>query len=45
MNLKLLGRNINTYLCKKHLMEFLDIDKEQWDRHIKEFKESGCSLF
>ena len=45
MNLKLLGRNINTYLCKKHLMEFLDIDKEQWDRYIKEFKESGCSLF
>jgi len=45
MNLKLLGRNINTYLCKKHLMEFLDINKEQWDRYIKEFKESGCSLF
>lgn len=45
MNLKLLGRNINTYLCKKHLMEFLGIDKEQWDRYVKEFKESGCSLF
>jgi len=45
MNLKILGRNIDTYYCKKHLMEFLDIDKEQWDRYIKEFKESGCSLF
>ena len=45
MNLKLLGRNIDTYLCKKHLMEFLEINKEQWDRYVKEFKESGCSLF
>ena len=45
MNLKLLGRNIDTYYCKKHLMEFLGINKEQWDRYVKEFKESGCSLF
>ena len=21
------------------------INKEQWDRYVKEFKESGCSLF
>ena len=45
MNLKLLGRNIDTYYCKKHLMEFLDINKEQWNKYVKEFKESGCSLF
>lgn len=45
MNMKLLGRNIKEYYCKKHLMEFLKFDKIQWDTYIKEFKESGCSLF
>ena len=45
MNLKLLGRNIEQYYCKKHLIEYLNIDKEQWRNYISEFKQSGCELF
>jgi phosphoadenosine phosphosulfate reductase len=45
MNLKLLGRNIGEYYCKKHLMELLEIDKERWNELIGEFKVSGCELF
>ena len=45
MNLKLLGRNMDDYFCKKHLMEYLEIDKEQWNTYINEFKLSGCALF
>jgi phosphoadenosine phosphosulfate reductase len=45
MNLKLLGRNIADYFCKKHLMEFLEIDKDQWNTYVKDFKMQGCDLF
>jgi predicted RNA-binding Zn-ribbon protein involved in translation (DUF1610 family) len=45
MNMKLLGRNIEEFHCKKHLMKLLDIDKNQWDKYIEEFKQQGCSLF
>ncbi len=45
MNLKLLGRNIDEYFCKKHLMEFMGINKEQWNEYIKDFEKDGCDLF
>lgn len=45
MNLKLLGRGVNSYFCKKHLMEYLDINKEQWKMYVEDFKKSGCELF
>lgn len=45
MNLKLLGRGVNEYYCKKHLIQFLEIDKTQWDAYIKDFKRAGCDLF
>lgn len=45
MNLKLLGRNISSYYCKKHLMEFLEINKKQWKKYVEEFKQQGCNLF
>jgi len=45
MNLKLLGRNIEEYFCKKHLMEFMNIDKTQWNTYVKDFKMQGCDLF
>lgn len=45
MNMKLLGRNIEEFYCKKHLMEFLKFDKIQWDTYIKDFKQAGCDLF
>lgn len=45
MNMKFNGRNVNTYYCKKHLMELLGISKQQWDVYIKDFKKQGCDLF
>lgn len=45
MNLKLLGRNIENYYCKKHLMDYLEISKEQWNQYIDDFKKQGCDLF
>lgn len=45
MNMKFNGRNIDKFYCKKHLMELLDIDKEKWNKYIKDFKSQGCELF
>lgn len=45
MNLKLVGRNTNVFYCKKHLMDGLNLTKEQWDLMVKDFKATGCSLF
>jgi biotin operon repressor len=45
MNLKFNGRNTNKFWCKKHLMEQLNITKEQWNDNVKDFKKQGCALF
>lgn len=45
MNMKFLGRNTNTFMCKKHLKEFLKIDNAQWDKYVEDFKCDGCTLF
>lgn len=45
MNLKLFGRNINKFYCKKCLMKEMEWTKEQWDKEIDKFKQQGCSLF
>lgn len=45
MNLKLFGRNINKFYCKKCLMKEMGWNKEQWDKEIEKFKQQGCSLF
>lgn len=45
MNLKLIGRNTETYLCKKCLMKEFNITKEQWVEMVKRFKSQGCDLF
>lgn len=45
MNLKFLGRQTQEFYCKKHLIEVLDMSKEQWDEYIKSFKSGGCDLF
>ena len=45
MNLKLIGRNVEKFLCKKCLMEFMSIDEQTWGKYIDEFKNSGCDLF
>lgn len=45
MNLKLLGRNTNKIFCRKHLMEELKINKEEWEISVSDFKRQGCTLF
>jgi len=45
MNMKFNGRNIDKFYCKKHLMEILDVNKEQWDSYIESFNSQGCDLF
>ena len=45
MNLKLFGRNINKFYCKKCLMKEMEWNKEKWDKEVDKFKQQGCSLF
>ena len=45
MNLKMFGRNIDKFMCKKCLMEYLNIDENRWNQYIEDFKRSGCDLF
>lgn len=45
MNMKLFGRGIDRFLCKKCLMKELDYDSEKWDAQVRAFREQGCKLF
>lgn len=45
MNLKLVGREINKFKCKKCLIKDLKITKEDWNKYIEDFKTQGCNLF
>lgn len=45
MNMKMFGRNINRFLCKKCLMKEFGWSKSQWDEKVNEFKAQGCQLF
>ena len=45
MNMKLHGRNINKFYCKKCLMKLYDMDKEKWNSEVERFKQQGCDLF
>ena len=45
MNLKLHGREISKFYCKKCLMDMYDMDGEQWNEYVNRFKDEGCVLF
>ncbi len=45
MNMKLYGRYIEQFKCKKCLLKELNFTKEQWDSKVEEFKYQGCKLF
>lgn len=45
MNMKLLGRNIEKMYCKKHLMELMGIDKNEYKKLVDEFNQTDCVLF
>ena len=45
MNMKLHGRDISKFLCKKCLMNMHEMTNENWDKQVEEFKKQGCDLF
>ena len=45
MNMKLHGRNISKFMCKKCLMNMHNMTKDDWDMQVAEFKKQGCDLF
>jgi hypothetical protein len=45
MNMKLFGRQIEKFKCKKCLMKEFEWTKEDWDNKVADFKEQGCKLF
>lgn len=45
MNMKLHGRNINKFYCKKCLMKLYGMDNEKWNSEVERFKQQGCDLF
>lgn len=45
MNMKLLGRNTDTFYCKKHLKDMFDMNNKQYNQSVEDFKQDGCSLF
>ena len=45
MNLKLMGREVNQFKCKKCLIKDLNLTKEDWNKYIEDFKIQGCNLF
>lgn len=45
MNMKMFGRNIDRFLCKKCLLKEFGWTPEQWDQKVSAFKSQGCKLF
>lgn len=45
MNLKMHGRNVNKFFCKKCLMREFNWTKDDWDNQIETFQKQGCALF
>ena len=45
MNLKINGRQINKFYCKKCLMKEFNWTQEDWDKQVTLFKAQGCALF
>ena len=45
MNMKMFGRQIEKFKCKKCLMKEFNWTKEEWNKQVEEFKSQGCKLF
>lgn len=45
MNMKIYGRNITEFKCKKCLMKDLNMSKDEWNEKVEDFKAQGCTLF
>lgn len=45
MNMKIHGRDINRFYCKKCFKKLYNLSESDWDERLKMFKQSGCNLF
>lgn len=45
MNMKIHGRQINKFYCKKCFMKLHNLSEEDWNSRLRSFKQSGCVLF
>ena len=45
MNLKMHGRQVNKFYCKKCLMKEFNWIVDDWNSQIETFKQQGCALF
>lgn len=45
MNLKLFGRGINKFMCKKCMMKEFGWTDDDWNKQVQRFKQQGCTLF
>ncbi|MBO5828780.1 MAG: phosphoadenosine phosphosulfate reductase family protein [Paludibacteraceae bacterium] len=45
MNMKIHGRQINKFYCKKCFMSLHNLSEDDWDNKLKSFKQNGCNLF
>jgi SOS response regulatory protein OraA/RecX len=45
MNMKLYGRQIEKFKCKKCLMKELEWSRDEWNNQVARFKDQGCKLF
>lgn len=45
MNMKMFGRNIEKFKCKRCLMNEFGWNQDQWNEQVQKFKEQGCELF
>lgn len=45
INKKLLGNNIDSFLCLRCLADYLECTEEELLDKISEFKDEGCTLF
>ena len=45
MNMKMYGRNIQKFKCKRCLLKDLELTKEQFQTKVNEFKDGKCALF
>ena len=44
-NMKMFGRQIEKFMCKKCLMKEMNWDEEKWNEEAQRFKQQGCDLF
>lgn len=45
MNMKVHGRNINKFYCKKCFMNLYNLSGDDWNERVEHFKQSNCILF